>query len=284
MIIEQSREDFRHGLEALTFLCEGKVYVCAGEKTQLKTLKVDGVEVALFAGPHPAGNAGTHMHFLAPAGHKRVNWWIDAQDVMAMGRLLLQGELSVDRIVALAGPQVKSPRLLKTRLGADLTELTRDQLKEGECRVISGSVLQGRKVCQRFGHLGRFARQVTVVAEGRERELLGWHSPGMDKFSTKPIYLSRLFGRDKKFHLTTTTNGSHRSMVPIGMYEKVMPLDILPTQLLRALCSGDLESAQDLGALELDEEDLALCTFVDPGKEDYGPILRRNLQMIEEEG
>jgi len=155
---------------------------------------------------------------------------------------------------------------------------------EGEVRRIAGSVLSGKKAMgEVYGFLGRFDRQISVLTEGRERVFIGWLTPGWNTFSSVPIYLSRLL-RGKKFPFTTTTNGSPRAMVPIGMYERVMPMDILPTFLLRALVVGDIEQAEKLGALELDEEDLALCTFVCPGKGEYGRLLRMNLDMIEKEG
>ena len=282
LIIAQDPQAFHHGLRALRSLTDGTVYVCTAQNTAL-TAPAEGIEVVQFMGPHPAGNVGTAIHFLGPASERRTYWWLDAQDTIAMGKLFLHGELDLGRVVSLAGPQIKNPRLLRTRVGACLGQLLEGELLGGESRVISGSVFHGRKRCDRFHYLSRYARQVTVLQEDREREFLGWHSPGVDKFSVKPIYLSAL-NPSKKFHFTTTTHGSHRAMVPIGMYEKVMPLDILPTPLLRALCSRDTESAQQLGALELDEEDLALCTFVDPGKVDYGPLLRENLELIEREG
>ncbi len=191
--------------------------------------------------------------------------------------------MNTERVVALAGPQVERPRLLRTRLGADLNSLVNGQLKQGENRIISGSVFGGRRSHGNLTFLGRFHNQVSVLLEGREREMLHYLRAGTNKFSVMGIYLSKLFG-GKKFAFTTSTNGSERAMVPVGSYEKVMPLDILPTQLLRSLIVGDTETAQKLGCLELDEEDLALCTFVCPGKYEYGPILRNNLTRIENEG
>jgi Na+-transporting NADH:ubiquinone oxidoreductase subunit A len=131
--------------------------------------------------------------------------------------------------------------------------------------------------------LGRYHNQVSVLEEGVKREFLGWLSPGINKFSTLGIYLSQ-FTRSKLFNFNTNTNGSERAMVPVGTYENLVPMDILPTQLLRALIVGDTQMAQLLGCLELDEEDLALCTYVCPGKYEYGPILRDNLTRIEKEG
>jgi Na+-transporting NADH:ubiquinone oxidoreductase subunit A len=173
--------------------------------------------------------------------------------------------------------------LVRTRIGANLGELTQCQTKAGENRVISGSVFGGRRSHGNLSFLGRFHNQVSVLLEGREREMLHYLRAGTNKFSVLGIYLSKLLP-SKAFNFTTSTNGSERAMVPVGSYEKVMPLDILPTQLLRSLIVGDTEMAQKLGCLELDEEDLSLCTFVCPGKYEYGPILRNNLTRIEQEG
>jgi Na+-transporting NADH:ubiquinone oxidoreductase subunit A len=151
-------------------------------------------------------------------------------------------------------------------------------------RVISGSVLAGRAAMgEVLGYLGRFHQQVTVLAEGREREFLGWLAPGWNKFSLTRTFLSALTRR-RRLAFTTSTQGSRRAIVPIGVYEKVMPLDLMPTALLRSLAAGDVEAAERLGCLELDEEDLALASFVCPGKNDYGPLLREVLTTIEKEG
>ena len=175
--------------------------------------------------------------------------------------------------------------LVPVRLGASVDDVVGELPGDTELRLISGSVLGGRTAQgEVHGFLGRYHNQITVLREGRERVFLGWLTPGWNAFSSVPVYLSRLLGRKTKFAFSTTTNGSPRAMVPIGMYERVMPMDILPTFLLRALVVGDIEQAEKLGALELDEEDLALCSFVCPGKGDYGFLLRMNLDMIEKEG
>ena len=179
---------------------------------------------------------------------------------------------------------MQRPRLLKTRLGASTQDLTDNELISGNPRIISGSVLSGRAAFgNNLGFLGRYHYQISVLPEGRSREFLGWLSPGLELFSIVNTYLSKLL-KGKKFHFTTSTNGSHRSMVPIGLYERIFPLDILPTFLLRALLVGDLEKAEELGCLELDEEDLDLCSFVCPGKVEYGPLLRQVLSNIEKDG
>jgi Na+-transporting NADH:ubiquinone oxidoreductase subunit A len=276
-------EDFKKGVEVLSKLTDGKTFICRQRGIKLPVANSGSVEVHEFEGPHPAGLVGTHIHHLDPVGPKKTVWHIGYQDVIAAGRLFTTGKVMVERIISLAGPQVKHPRLLKTRLGAHLGEVTKDQLAEGESRIVSGSVLNGQAVSTPFFYLSRYANQVSVVREGREREFLGWQGPGFDRFSIKNTFLSKLIP-GKKFPFSTSTNGSKRAMVPVGMFESVMPLDILPTQLLRALVTSDSDNAQALGCLELDEEDLGLCTFASPGKTDFGPALRETLTIIEKEG
>jgi Na+-transporting NADH:ubiquinone oxidoreductase subunit A len=275
-------QEFGAGVSALARLTEGTVFVCVAPEAGIAVPDDPRVRLETFAGPHPAGLPGTHMHLLAPVTAGRAAWYIGCQDVVAIGRLLLAGELDVARVVALAGPGVLRPRLLRTRIGADLGALTRGELAPGEQRVISGSVLDGRIARGEVeGFLGRYHQQVSALPEPREREMFGWIMPGRDKFSVWKVVLGAL-GR-QPLALTTTTNGGPRAMVPIGSYERVMPLDILPTFLLRALVMGDDERAEALGALELEEEDLALCTLVSPGKTEYGPLLRQALTRMEKE-
>lgn len=282
-IILAQREAFDAGLTLLTRLTDGKVHVCQASGGKLGGHPVGQISFNQFAGPHPAGLVGTHIHFLEPVSLKKQVWHLNYQDVIAVGKLFLEGELYSERIVALGGPQVKEPRLLKTCLGASLDELLEDELLDDENRVISGSVLSGTHAHGPHAFLGRFHLQISVVREGREKELFGWVMPGRDKFSITRTTLGHFMKR-KLFNFSTDTNGGERAMVPIGNYERVMPLDILPTMLLRDLLAGDTDSAQALGCLELDEEDLALCTYVCPGKYEYGPALRSVLTQIEQEG
>lgn len=280
-VISADTEAFNNGLRLLTKLTDGMVYLSksAGAAARVPT----GVEVVEFSGPHPAGLPGTHMHFIAPVSANKVAWTIGYQDVIAIGKLFTSGRLNVERVIALAGPMVNKPRLVKTRLGANTDELVSNELKEGNVRVVSGSVLSGRKASNWACYLGRYHVQLSVLQEGRERQLLGWLNPAGEKFSFTNALLSS-FRRNKKMAFDTSAHGSPRAIVPIGVFEGVMPLDILPTQLLRALVVMDVDSAESLGALELDEEDLALCSFVDSGKHDFGLALRANLESIEREG
>lgn len=282
-IVAERVDDFRDGLALLARLTDGPVWVCrrAGSALPAFAGGADGrIREEQFAGPHPAGNPGTHIHFLDPVHAKKTVWVVGCQDVIAFGRLFTTGRLHSERIVALAGPQVEAPCLLRTRFGASLDDLTAGRLKPGDNRIISGSVLNGRAARGPTAFLGRLAQQVSVLREGHERQFLGYLSPGRDRHSALNIYLSRWLP-GMRFASTTSTQGSERAMVPLGQYEAVMPLDILATQLLRALVVGDTETAQALGALELVEEDLALCSYVCAGKYEYGPILRDNLERIE---
>jgi Na+-transporting NADH:ubiquinone oxidoreductase subunit A len=281
-VLADRQDDFAVGVACLAKLSGGKTHVCVAPATRLQLPALSGVEVHRFEGPHPAGNAGTHIHLLSPVDLQRQVWHIGYQDVAAVGRLFSTGQLDVERVVALAGPVVNEPRLLRTRLGASLDRLTLGELAPGPQRVISGSVLDGRTAMGAVhGYLGRYHLQVSALAEAVEREFFGWITPGADKFSLWGVVLGAVSGR--KLALNTTTNGGSRAMVPIGSFERVVPLDLMPTFLLRALLMKDDERAEALGALELDEEDLALCTFVCPGKAEYGPLLRAALTRIEKE-
>jgi Na+-transporting NADH:ubiquinone oxidoreductase subunit A len=276
--------DFAAGLAAVATLAPGRTRLCKADGAAIPGENAAGVVVESFSGPHPAGTPGVHIHLLDPVDHQRTAWHIGYQDVVAIGCLVTSGRLDVERVVALAGPAVHRPRLLLTRLGASLDQLTAGELAAGELRVISGSVLEGRAAMGPVhGYLGRYDQQVSVLAEGRERELFGWIAPGFDKFSLWRVVAGAFAGR-RRLALTTTANGAPRPMVPIGSYERVMPMDLMPTFLLRALITNDVERAEALGAIELDEEDLALCTFVCSGKFEYAPLLRAMLTRIEHEG
>jgi Na+-transporting NADH:ubiquinone oxidoreductase subunit A len=284
LVLKDAEEELAGGVKALSHLTDGAVYVCTDAEPGFAVPGGDRIRHERFAGPHPAGTPGFHIHTLDPVDRSKRVWYVGYQDVVAIGRLFATGELDPSRVVALAGPGVREPRLLRTRLGAATASLTGEALAEGEQRVISGSVLSGRSAAGEIhGYLGRYHNQVSVLPEGRERELLGWLAPGGDRFSVIRAFASSLMP-GRRFAMTTSTGGSPRAIVPIGAYERVWPWDILPTFLLRALSMRDLEKAEQLGALELDEEDVSLLTFACPGKADYGPHLRSVLTTLETEG
>jgi Na+-transporting NADH:ubiquinone oxidoreductase subunit A len=284
-IIKERAADFANGLTVIAKLTDGKTYLCKATGDEIAVGNAP-VTVAEFSGPHPAGLPSTHIHFIDPVNIHKFVWHIDYQAVMAIGALFTTGRLNVERVISLAGPTVKNPRLVRTRVGANTDDLVAGELADDvENRVISGSVLYGHTASDWSAYLGCYDLQVSALKEGREREFFGWIVAGKDKYSALNVYTSSV---DKKhnrlFPLTTDKNGSNRAIVPVGVYEAVMPLDILPTPLLKALIIGDSDQAQLLGCLELDEEDMSLFTFVDPGKHDFAPVLRANLIKIEKEG
>lgn len=284
IIIAEQPEAFATGMAALTRLTEGKVYLCQDSGDALPGNDFSQVETKRFAGVHPAGLVGTHIHFTLPVSLERQVWHIGYQDVIAFGKLFQTGELCTDRVVSLAGPNVINPRLIRTQLGAELSEIVNDQLKPGFSRVVSGSVLSGHTATGVHDYLGRFHNQISALTEDAQHELLSWVRGGSEKFSITRAVTSRFKGAKKLFDMTTHTGGSARAMMAFGQLDRVMPLDILPTLLVRDLVVRDTDEAQQLGALELDEEDLALCTFVCPGKYDFGKELRACLDIIEREG
>jgi Na+-transporting NADH:ubiquinone oxidoreductase subunit A len=295
VVLADGGEAFELGLRAIAKLSGGKTYLCVRAGSEIGTGLDAPVTVEEFAGPHPAGTASVHIHTLEPVGQNRTVWAVGYQDVVSVGRMLRSGHLDVSRVIAIGGPPVPHPRLVRTRVGASIGDLARKEQvgesEEGEneevgesIRWISGSVLSGKAAHgDVFGYMGRYDVQLSVLHEGGDREFLAWLAPGRRKFSVLPVFLSK-FLRRGALDISTDAHGSRRAIIPIGLYERVMPMDILPTFLLRALAADDIERAEELGCLELVEEDLALCGFVDPGKTDFGPMLRRNLESIERAG
>lgn len=290
VVLADRQQDFHRGLHLLTKLTEGKTYLCKMAGTEVSAGDVPGVTVETFRGPHPAGTVGVHIHTLDPVFRNKTVWHMGYQDVIAVGELFRTGVVPVDRVVSLAGPLAVQPRLIRTRLGACLDELTAgDELVsiDGEHRVVSGSVLHGREAKgEVHGYLGRYHQQVSVLAEPHEREFMRMVKPGTGVYSTVRAFIGSIRHQlsPRQFAFDASAHGSHRAMVPIGMYERVMPMDLMATHLLRAILVNDAIQAEQLGVLELDEEDLALCSFVCPCKNDYTTALRETLTTIEKEG
>lgn len=248
VVIGAHADAFAGGVRALARLVPAPVFLCVAPGDAVPSADVAGVRVAEFAGPHPAGLPGTHIHHLAPASAERTVWYVGYQDVIAIGATLADGRPWLARTVALGGPGVRRPRLIRTRLGAAVSDLVRDELDDGPCRIVSGSVLSGRTVAERASYLGRHHDQITVLRDGAAPR---------------------------------ATDAAAGPMLPLDVFDRVVPLDVLPSPLLRALLAGDVERAEALGALELEEEDLALCSVVCPGRNDYGRLLRAALERIE---
>ena len=281
LIINNNLDEFKEGVKRISLLTDGNVFTCKKKDSQIE---IENFKTYEFDGPHPAGLAGTHMHFLDPPTILKTVWSIGYQDVIAIGKLFISGFLDIERVISICGPLAKSPRLIKTYMGASLDDLLKNEfLNNDPCRVISGSVLSGNIAEGKISFLGRYARQVTLINEDKEKISFGWIKPQPNKFSIMPVLISA-FIKSKLFNLTSNLNGGRRAMVPTGIFETLMPQDFLPTQLLRSLVVMDTDVAQSLGALELDEEDLALVTFACPAKYEYGSALRDSLKKIEKEG
>jgi len=283
VIINDAAEAFTAGLAAVSRLTEGKTYLCQKDGASIPGGDLAEIEVAAFSGPHPAGLAGTHIHFLEPlAGDKQV-WTIGYQDIISIGRLMQTGHLDPNIVIALTGPAARQPRLIRTVMGASTDDLTQDEVNvEGTARIVSGSILSGQHAEGPTAYLGRFARQISIIREDHDQNTLGWILPMPSKYAVQPV-LGSAFAK-KLYAFTSNLNGGRRAMVPTGTFEELMPQDYLPTQLLRALLVMDTDTAQALGALELDEEDLGLVGFACPAKYEYGLALRDCLTKIEKEG
>ena len=284
-IINLKKDSFDFGLLVLKTLLDCPIHISMAEHSNLSISEDDNIKLHTISGPHPAGLVGTQMHFISPASLSNINWSIGYQDLIAIGQLFKTGKIDVERIISIAGPQVNNPAYFKTRLGACSDEITAGELTQRENRVISGSVISGREAIGPYAYLGRYHNQISVVAEpnSKDREFMNWLTPGPRKFSKIPLFLSSLFP-NKIFKFKALMNGSDRPIVPIGVYEEVLPLNFLPAMLLRNIVLMDTEKIQALGGLELDEEDLSLCSFVCPGKYDFGSLLRAGLTKIEIEG
>jgi len=287
-IVAAHREAFHHGLKTIARLTDGPVYLCTGPKWKVAVSDIEQVRHVQFSGPHPAGLPGTHIHYLDPVAAGRTVWHIGYQDVIAIGKLFSEGRLWVERVVSLGGTGFASPRLVSTRLGANIDELVASDLRHAGVearspRLISGSVLNGRLADNAESFLGRYHLQVSAIPEDGRRKLFGWLGVFNHLYSFAGLFKRRQ-GHSKLLPFTTSQNGRATALVPVDAFERVMPLDILPIPLLRALLIKDTDQAQALGCLELDAEDLALCSFVCPGKKDYGAVLRINLDQIERHG
>lgn len=276
-------DDYTFGMRVLARLTASSVHVCAAPDANLPRVSDNTIKEHVFAGIHPAGLVGTHIHFIEPVDEKKTVWHVALQDVLAIGHLFREGKIDNTKVIAIAGPGVETPKLVRTIRGADMHALISDNIKSGRQRIISGSVFAGRKAEEHTHYLGHYDQQISVLPEDNDPVLFEFLRPGMKSYSRTRAYVGH-FLKGVKFPLTTAVQGSPRAIVPFGIYEDVMPLDILPTLLIKALIVKDTDTAKLLGVLELAEEDIALLTYVDSGKHDFGAILRENLTLIEQEG
>ncbi|MBL4821065.1 MAG: Na(+)-translocating NADH-quinone reductase subunit A [Gammaproteobacteria bacterium] len=284
VVVADRENEFTRGTQIVAQLTDGPVFLCTGPDWSGPEPSGNGIQRIEFDGPHPAGLPGTHIHYLNPVGAQRTVWHIDYQDVIAIGHLFKTGRLLTERVVSIGGPGAVKPRLIRTRLGASISELMVDEVVSGaNCQLISGSVIDGFVAEGPMAFLGRYDNQISVVVKRAERRWFGWFGTEPEKFSFAGLTESAR-GQKHLREFTTAQNGRRVAMIPAGVFERVMPLDILPVPLLRSLLVKDTDSAQALGCLELAEDDLALSSFVCPAKQDYAAALRINLDQIEKEG
>ncbi|HNY08983.1 MAG TPA: Na(+)-translocating NADH-quinone reductase subunit A [Tenuifilaceae bacterium] len=279
--IQGEDENFQAGIDALSKLTPGKIHLGlnADYPAASAFAKANGVEHHYFRGPHPAGNVGVHIHHIDPIGKGDVVWVVNPLDVVIIGRLFLKGIYDASRVIALAGSEVTSPRYYRVISGAQIDSITSGNLNSNiELRYISGNVLTGTKV-EPFGYLGFYDNMVTVIPEGNHYEFFGWMSPGFNKFSASRTFLSRLTPW-RKFKFDTNLHGGKRAYVITGQYEKVMPMDILPVHLIKAILANDIERMEQLGIYEVVEEDMALCEYVCTSKTDVQQILRKGIESL----
>ncbi len=284
-LLKDMEEEFQWGVNVLGKLTEGKVHLnLDGRYPSIRTLaSIKGVEINRFKGPHPAGNVGVQIHNLDPINKGDIVWVVQPQDVVAIGRLFKTGMYDPSVVVALTGSRVKDPVYFKTIRGAEVAPMLENKLMEGENRVISGNVLNGRQIDPEKGHVGFSDSQITVIPEGNYYEMFGWMLPGLKKFSNARSFASRWLAPHKHFDLDTNIHGGERAFVMTGEYEKVVPMDIYPVQLLKAILVNDIDKMEQLGIYEVDEEDLALCEVICTSKIAVTKILRDGLRTLRKE-
>lgn len=283
-IVEGQAEAFQTGLDALKKLTTGKIHLNLkgnGDNSSVFT-NAKNVQINYFSGPHPAGNVGTQINKLDPVNKGEVVWHLRPQEVITIGRLFLEGRFNSERIIALVGSEVIKPMYIKTRIGASIKEIIKDNLKDGKLRFISGNPLTGKKI-DKNGFISFYDSQLTVLPEGDYYEMFGWVLPGFGKFSFSRTFFSWLHPKDKKYRMDTNFHGGPRAFVITGEMEKVFPFDIYPMQLLKAIMIEDIDAMENLGIYEVDEEDFALIEFIDTSKTEAQYIVRKGLDIMRKE-
>jgi Na+-transporting NADH:ubiquinone oxidoreductase subunit A len=285
LILKDNLEAFNKGLEIISYLPKEGIHVGIAENNTLDLYKSEKINYHIFSGPHPIGLVGTQINKISPASLANQIWTIGYQELIKIGKTILTGCLSNEKYISISGPQVFNPEIVLTNFGACVEELTAGKLTEEDNRLISGSVLCGHICDGPLAYLSSFSNQLTVIREANQddREFLNWLRPEIKKHSSLRMFLSSAI-KNYKYNLTSALNGGFRAIVPVGVYEEIFPMNLMITQLLKAIVTEDTELAQSLGVLELDEEDLALCTYSCPSKYDYGLILRNILDKIEKDG
>ncbi len=279
-LVENEGKAFQAGLDAISKLASGKIHlnVREGKTASNIFLQAKGVQVNRFAGPHPAGNVGVQIHHIDPINKGDIVWYLNPQDLIVIGKLFYEGKYDASKMIALTGSEVTNPQYYKVVSGCSILPMLENNLKSTNSRYISGNVLTGKKV-DKDGYLGFYDKQVTVIPEGNYYEFLGWGMPRFDKFSFSKSFFSWLTP-NKKYKLDTNLNGGNRAFVLTGEYEKVFPMNIYPMQLLKAIMVKDFDLMENLGIYEVDEEDFALCEFIDVSKTEMQATVREGLDFM----
>ncbi len=274
---------FQKGLDFIVKLTKGKTHLNVDGNTNSSKLftSAKGVEINYISGPHPAGNVGVQIHHIDPINKGDIVWYLEPQDVLAIARLFIEGKYDVSRIVSLSGSQVSKPRYYRTISGVPISNLLFENLKDGDNRIISGDILTGTKIGL-DGNLGFYDTTVTVIQEGKEQEFLGWILPGINKLSASRTFFSWL-NPSKKYKVNSNMNGEERAYVVTGAYEKVLPMDIYPLQLIKSIMIEDIDLIEQLGIYEVSPEDFALCEFVCTSKLEVQSIIRYGLDLVRKE-
>lgn len=281
-VMQGQEETFQAGIDALKVLSKGDVHVCTEPDAESKALTdVKNATTHTFAGPHPAGNVSVHIYKVDKIEKGDFVWYVDAQEVARIGELLLTGSFPAKKIYAVTGEGASSRYYAKTIVGTPLSDFMPAAELEGK-RCLSGSALSGHEVGAK-GFVGFYDSQITILPEGGHRKFLGWLIPGFDTYTLTNTYASA-FAPKAEYSLDTDTNGGERAIVLNHLYDKYLPLDIPVYFLLKAVLANDIDSAEKMGILEVDEEDFALCTFVCPSKVEIGRIIRNGLDAIQKEG
>jgi Na+-transporting NADH:ubiquinone oxidoreductase subunit A len=281
-LIQDSEDEFRAGLRVLVALTGGSVHLGVSPDSKDVFRKAEGVQIHTFSGPHPAGNVGIQIHHVSPIAKGEIVWTIKPQDVAIIGRLFRDGVFDARRTIAVTGAEVKQTGYFKTRIGTSIQPLVNGNLKQDHVRFISGNVLTGQRIAS-DGFMGLFDDQVTVIEEGDSPEFMGWLMPSYPRPSISRTFLSALFP-DTRHRANSNEHGEERAYVVTGQYERVVPMDMYPQQLIKAIMVKDFDRMEGLGIYEVVEEDLALCEFVCTSKQPVQEILREGLEAIRVEG
>ncbi|MCF7824797.1 MAG: Na(+)-translocating NADH-quinone reductase subunit A [Candidatus Marinimicrobia bacterium] len=282
MLIAGREKDFQLGIDLLSKLTAGKINLSVSSLTEPLFKNIEGVEIHRFSGPHPAGNIGVQVHHIDRLIAGDIIWHISPRHVAQIGSFLNKGEYPGGKIYALTGSELTNRHYVSGFEGAHIRDLISEAITPGKQRVISGNVLTGKSI-KAAGFVGFYDDMITVIPEPDGRRFLGWMRLGMNANSFWRLYLSKLIP-GKKFAPNTDMNGEERAFVSTGEYEKVVPMDILPVHLCKAILVEDIELMEKLGIYEVAPEDFALCSYICPSKIDFGRIIEQGILSMEKEG